>query len=113
MNTPDINKLKKAELVELSHKLQNERSELTGTVVTLRESETELRGRIEGFEVERSELLAEKELLHKKYGQYTLSNVHMTLHPTEKRQKKPNGFFERAKTRQRKRTSASRSQRAK
>jgi hypothetical protein len=84
MNVSDINKLKKSELVELSHKLQNERSELTGTIVTLRENETELRGRIEGFEVERSELLAEKELLRKKYGQCTLPSIHMALHSKNK-----------------------------
>ena len=65
MNTTELNKLKKADLVELSAKLQDEQSELAGIVAALQHSETELRDHIASLQDE----LTEKELLQKKYGE--------------------------------------------
>lgn len=80
MSTPDLNKLKKGELIELSSKLQHERSELMEAITTLQRAETELKEQVASLRDEKSNLLAEKQLLQRKYGEYFLHNMFTIPH---------------------------------
>jgi len=77
MNTAELNKLKKSELVNLSAKLQHEQSELTDAIATLRSNEADLKEVIVILQNEKSDLeelvaslTAEKQQLERKYGEY-------------------------------------------
>lgn len=84
MNAAELNKLKKGELVELSIKLQSERSALTELVATLQNDGAGLQDQFTKLRDEKSELeglvadlTGQKQLLERKYGESLLSNVNV------------------------------------
>ena len=87
MNAAELNKLKKAELIELSMKLQNEQSGLGELITTFQNNEARLRDQIARFRDEKikleelvANLTSEKQLLERKYGELFISDICQLTH---------------------------------
>ena len=87
MNTVELNKLKKGELVELATQLQRERSNFSNLIATLRNNEAGLQELAANLQTEKAELKerfallnSERDLLERKYREWVFSDTNPTTY---------------------------------